>query len=240
MSSGLVDLWRDSGHTMQRRWDAFLHATGGDKDDMKLWICGTALWVAVLFCTVGGLYLYMDLTGKPKFMRKYKVQPGANEPVDVGKLKAGIKRISFNLFVIGGAMIALFLWALKWRGHQDTKTLPTMHRLILEIIFCGLVNEVMFYYSHRALHYGKLYKWIHKKHHEWTAPVGIVAMYCHPLEQIFSNVLPILTGLFICGSHLVTATIYFTIAILVTTNDHSGYHLPFLRSPEFHDYHHLK
>ena len=27
---------------------------------------------------------------------------------------------------------------------------------------------------------------------------------------------------------------------LVTINDHSGYHFPLAKSPEFHDYHHLK
>jgi methylsterol monooxygenase len=35
---------------------------------------------------LGGLFLLMDVTLKPEFLRKYKIQPGANEPVDRSKL----------------------------------------------------------------------------------------------------------------------------------------------------------
>lgn len=39
---------------------------------------------------------------------------------------------------------------------------------------------------------------------------------------------------------LSTSWVWFTITIITTLGDHSGYHMPFLHSPEFHDYHHLK
>lgn len=38
------------------------------------------------------------------------------------------------------------------------------------------------YWAHRALHYGPLYKKIHKLHHEFSAPFGLAAEYAHPLE----------------------------------------------------------
>jgi fatty acid hydroxylase domain-containing protein 2 len=34
--------------------------------------------------------------------------------------------------------------------------------------------------------------------------------------------------------------IWFTLAIFSTITVHSGYHLPLMLSPEFHDFHHLK
>ena len=40
----------------------------------------------------------------------------------------------------------------------------------------------MFFYSHRALHSRGLYKTIHKTHHEWTAPISLIAIYAHPVE----------------------------------------------------------
>ena len=92
----------------------------------------------------------------------------------------------------------------------------------------------------RLLHSPYLYRFIHKRHHEWTAPIAVTAMYCHPFENIFSNVLPIFLGVFIMGSHVATAWLWFSLAILFTLNSHSGYHLPFLPSPEAHDFHHLK
>ena len=42
------------------------------------------MWV--VFFGVGSIYTFMDVTNRPKFLRKYKLQPGTNEPVDKNKL----------------------------------------------------------------------------------------------------------------------------------------------------------
>lgn len=105
---------------------------------------------------------------------------------------------------------------------------------------CVLYDSMFLDLCYRFLHSRYLYRFIHKRHHEWTAPIAVTAMYCHPIESIFSNMLPIFLGVFIMGSHVATAWLWFSLAILSTLNAHSGYHLPFLPSPEFHDFHHLK
>jgi hypothetical protein len=49
---------------------------------------------------LGGIFLLMDLTLKPKFLRKYKIQPGANESVDQGKLlNVNITNTEIKLFI---------------------------------------------------------------------------------------------------------------------------------------------
>lgn len=225
---------------LQSKWDNILTATGADVDDYKLWYYGTAILTTLTYWAIGGLYLYMDRTGRPKFMRKYKVQLGANEPVDWKRLKLAFRTILFNQLIIGSLVFLMYLKLLKWRGYQDTKVLPSFHRVILEMIFCVFASEVIFYYSHRLLHCGKLYKWIHKKHHEWNAPIALIAIYCHPIEYAMGNLLPVFGGLFLNGSHIITTWAWFTFFIIRTLNDHSGYHLPFLPSPEAHDFHHFK
>ena len=44
-----------------------------------------------------------------------------------------------------------------------------------------------------------LYKWIHKKHHQWTAPIGLVSIYATPVEYVFGNTLSVSS---VCVCHI--------------------------------------
>ncbi|KAG1670634.1 Fatty acid hydroxylase domain-containing protein 2 [Nymphon striatum] len=130
---------------------------------------------------------------------------------------------------------------IQWRGLViKPEDLPSFPWVLIELVVCVLAEEVVFYYSHRMLHHPRIYKYIHKKHHEWVAPIAITSLYAHPVEHILSNLLPPFVGPFLLGSHVATTWLWYTIAALSTLNAHSGFHFPFFPSPEAHDYHHLK
>lgn len=205
---------------------------------------GTFIITTVAFWTAALFYLSLDVYRWLPSVTKYKVQPGANDPIDKTKVRRLVARVAFNWFVVNPVfhllMGPLFSWRLALGPEQDIRLLPTLSRLLAELLACVLVEEVGFYYSHRALHTSALYKHVHKTHHEWTAPVGLAALYSHPLEHAVSNLLPVALGPLVLGSHLVTAWTWYCVALVSTTISHSGYHLPLLPSPEFHDFHHLK
>ena len=48
--------------------------------------------------------------------------------------------------------------ALVWRGRPDVKILPEFQTVVLEFLFCAIVEEIMFYYSHTLLHHKRIYK----------------------------------------------------------------------------------
>ena len=118
--------------------------------------------------------------------------------------------------------------------------IPDIKIICFHFFVYFVVEEILFYYSHRLLHHPSIYGLIHKKHHEWKTPICISAVYCHPIEHMISNLLPIFVGPFIMSSHILLLWIWIFVATLNTVNSHSGYHLPLLFSNESHDYHHLK
>jgi len=225
-------------YVWQNIWDKMLDTVG--EDPFNLMFYGTFCVTSIVYWTVGLTYLYFDLSLTPEWIRQYKIQPGTNEPIDRSKLKKLVLVVVFNWTVLYPIFSYCMYFLNEWRGMPAMRVLPSFHRVLVELIICLLVEEVMFYYSHWLLHNRRIYKHIHKQHHEWTASIGLTSLYSHPVEHILSNMLPLAMGPLLLGSHIATSWLWFSLALISTLNSHSGYHLPFFPSPEAHDFHHLK
>merc|ERR1711871_528832 len=109
--------------------------------------------------------------------------------------------------------------------------------------------DTWFYWSHRALHLRQLY-WIHKQHHRFTTPVGVSAVFAHPIEDALVNLPSTFIGPVLVhnDAHFLTLLIYLALRFNETIDAHSGFMLPSLwRMPplswlhggaERHDWHH--
>lgn len=234
----LQRFWGASGHFWQELWTKLHQRYEGH--EASLFFLGTMLMPFVTFWGANGLLLLVDITGKPSFITRYRIQVDKNNPVDLVKVRHAVKMVLLNQLLISTPMVVGVYYLMKLRGEPCSPELPTFHQALLEMAVFSLVEEVFFYYSHRMFHHPALYKHFHKQHHEWTAPIGVVSIYAHPLEHMLSNMLPAVLGPIIMGSHLSTTTLWYCLAFLSTTISHSGYHLPLLPSPEFHDFHHYK
>lgn len=189
----------------------------------------------ILYWILGSLYFYLDYTKKPELLYEFKIQK--TKSLNLKKIK------KLFLTVIGNQLftIPFSIYILNpisfYRISFDATPLSFL-MTILHICFFSIIEEILFYYIHRLLHTSRLYGSIHKIHHEWTAPIGLAAMYSHPIEHIVSNIIPVFIGPFLLKSHITTVWLWLCFAITNTIQTHSGYHLPYLASSEMHDYHH--
>jgi len=223
----------------QGQWDLIMKQLFGN-DKFNVIVYGTFGLFFGLYWIAGSLFTFVDLTGRPKFMARYKIQENVkNYPLSRADFLDLMKVVLINQSLVFVGLLVAFKFD-QWRPIISIGDLPSMSTAIGHLVFSVVVIEVLFYYFHRMLHYPPIYKRIHKKHHTWVSPVAIAAIYCHPFEQILSNIIPTMAGPFFLGSHILLLWAWIGISVLTTLITHSGYHLPFLVSAELHDFHHLK
>lgn len=138
-----------------------------------------------------------------------------------------------------GMFLAIVMFQLGFVTWKLSRDLPSFSIVIRDLTVSVLCQEFVYYYTHRLLHYKWFYRF-HKQHHEFSAPIGITAMYCSPIEQLGSNISSFMMGTQIMGSHIAVVLLWLTCSVITSLSDHSGHHFPFLHSSELHDYHHFK
>lgn len=106
-------------------------------------------------------------------------------------------------------------------------------------LFCFFViEEIWFYIFHRLAHHKSLYKYIHKKHHEYQISFCLASQYCTIIEQIFINILPVVLGPLILKADIHSTMLWLLLVVLSAIHSHSGYAFPYMSNISFHDYHH--
>jgi len=228
-------VWGASKDFYQNVWST-MHEGLFAGNDFLLATVGSHIFLFLYFWLNSLFFMYLDIF-KPTFFMKYKVQDTFQ--VKMIELKKAIRVCLRNQFIAFLISIPAYVVSKK-RGQLYTASeLPSFHWFLLELCVFVMVEEICFYYCHRLLHHRYVYRHVHKVHHEWTAPVSIIGIYAHPLEHVLSNVLPVFLGPLLLGSHHASLLLWSCIAITQTQISHGGYHLPFLPSPEAHDFHHL-
>ncbi|KAF0686716.1 Aste57867_21558 [Aphanomyces stellatus] len=217
------------------------YTAGTSNFDLAFW--GTANIASLAAVGASFTCFLMDL--QPS-LRKYKLQPTIVPTLaQYGKC---LKMALANQLIIHVPFMLtmLYLWG-DLPVFSGSIPLPTLSSIVFEFAAFMLVEDFLFYWSHRFFHWKKIYKYVHKVHHEYTAPFGLAVMYTHPVEEISSSVAA-MTGPLVFGSHIVCLWVWLVFRLLEGVESHSGYDFPFglrtlfpfLNGPVRHDYHHEK
>ncbi|GJJ14249.1 C-4 sterol methyl oxidase [Clathrus columnatus] len=184
------------------------------------------------------------------YFRKWKLQPG-KVPTPQEQWEC-TKLVLFSHFTIELPAIWFFHPLAEFLGMSTWQVpFPPWKTMALQVLFFFIFEDAFHYWAHRALHYGPLYKKIHKIHHKYSAPFGLAAEYAHPLEVFIlgTGTLggPILYCAFFHDLHVFAMYIWITLRLFQAIDAHSGYDFPWSLQHIFwlwsgadhHDFHHM-
>jgi len=144
--------------------------------------------------------------------------------------------------------VPFYVWEVPVDLDFSMDGIPSSLKMVGQVLFCMLMEDLTFHISHRMLHRPSIYPYIHKIHHEHKVTIGMAAYHAHPLEFIFGNVLPSIVGPLILKTnmHFLTAFTWYFLRTAESIDGHSGYEfswspfriLPFASDYGYHTYHH--
>ncbi|KAI3382975.1 hypothetical protein SNEBB_003137 [Seison nebaliae] len=180
------------------------------------------------------------------FMRRFKIQ--SEKPETAALQWKCFKVLMFNHFCIQFPLICgTWVYTEMFGIPYDWESMPSLGVLCLQIFGCAFIEDAWHYYFHWLLHHRSIYKYIHKIHHHYPAPFGMVAEYAHPAETLILGAGFFISILVFCN-HFVLLWAWVVVRLLETVDVHSGYNIPYLNpfhlipgyaGAKFHDFHHM-
>ncbi|KAG8166350.1 hypothetical protein KVR01_002039 [Diaporthe batatas] len=181
---------------------------------------------------------------------KYKIQ---NQKLPTWKEQFDCAALVFLSHVtVELPQIWLFHPIATYFGMDYGVPFPPIFKMAYQIAIFFIMEDAWHYWFHRALHYGPLYKNIHKLHHTYSAPFGLAAEYASPIEVMLLALgtvgSPILWVSLTGDLHLFTMYVWIVLRLFQAIDAHSGYDfpwslrhfLPVWAGADHHDTHHEK
>ena len=173
-----------------------------------------------------------------------------------GKLPTALEQwqcaalVIFSHFTVELPQIWLFHPLAEFFGLRTTVPFPPALEVAWQIALFFVAEDAWHYWNHRFLHWGPMYKWVHKIHHQYSAPFGMAAEYASPIEVMmlgFGTVgVPIVYCAIFGDLHILTMYLWITFRLFQAIDAHSGYEfpwslhnwLPVWAGADWHDVHH--
>ena len=129
-----------------------------------------------------------------KHEAKYSVKRLSRRGVRKNQLKKEIRWsiISSVIFALAGTLI-FFLYTRDLTAIYTSLSLNDIWYVPLSFAVILLIHETYYYWIHRAMHHPKIYKQVHKVHHDSLTPTPWTAFSFHPWEALLEAlILPVL------------------------------------------------
>jgi methylsterol monooxygenase len=186
------------------------------------WAAATSASHTVAYVLTALPFVLCDAKG---WLRRYKVpRPSHQRSLDDTMRRLWREALLGHLVTTPAFAYAMFPMAVKF-GMP-----PVFEPLEFGVLECAcwfvlahFFNDVVFYWSHRALHARPVYRHVHKQHHAFVASIAPAAEFSHPLENVLSNVIPSIGGVFFFGRPGIALWVWLFLRLQQTYETHSGY-----------------
>lgn len=177
--------------------------------------------------------------------QKSKIQTAVREK-DQPKKIYWVITLGFNhLFLQLPGLYGIY-FPYKTAGIQFSGPLPSYSTILLQMIVYVILDDFLFYWTHRLLHIPFMYKYIHKPHHSFKRSNAFAGEYFHPIDYLLSGTLPIVLATFVIRPHILVIWTWLALRIWEACDGHSGLDLifvpfryfPFRPGAQVHDFHH--
>ncbi|GIY68097.1 fatty acid hydroxylase domain-containing protein 2 [Caerostris extrusa] len=130
----LAKFWETVGIFFFRTFWIVLYEWFGS-DDFSTVVWGSFLITTLLYWIAGFCYTVVDLTGKPAFILKYKIQDTSSYPVTFRQVLSVVIHVLINQVIVSIPFYIFCYQLMAWRGFDSGSTLPTLQRTLLELAF---------------------------------------------------------------------------------------------------------
>jgi len=154
---------------------------------------------------------------------------------------------------IYGVPAGVVAWGWQQRGwtkvYSDFNAMPPWWLPVSVLVYLAL-HDTWFYWTHRWMHWPRLFKIAHAVHHASRPPTAWAAMSFHPLEAVTGAVvIPVLV--FVVPIHIAALGVVLAIMTLMGVTNHMGWEMfpkPLVHGPAgrwlitatHHELHHHK
>ena len=173
------------------------------------------------FLFAGITFLAFYVLGKKIFIR-FKIQQKFPATRHMWR-ELGLSLLSLSIFSLTG------LFVITCYRHGYTKLYMDIHAhswayFVFSVLIFIVAHDTYFYWTHRFMHWKKIYPYVHKTHHLSHDPTPWAAYAFHPFEAIIqAAIFPIMV--FILPVHLLAILVWGLYQVGLNVMGHSGFEL---------------
>lgn len=128
--------------------------------------------------------------------------------------------ITSFIFALSGTIL-LILWQKGWTGIYLSWTAYPLWYLPVSLLIAMLIHETYYYWLHRWMHRPKIYRVIHKWHHESIETSSMTSFSFHPIESVLQALMiPVL--IIFLPMHIGVLMLFLVIMTISATINHAG------------------